>query len=489
MTGNIEQPGGNVMVRDPFGIPRRGSTARPAAPSLGEERWPLIRRASPYAHADALLETLESGAKPGVGAAWIQGTNTFVSSFAQPARALELLRRIPEIVVVDPFMSPTAVAMADLVMPPAMYPERDGIRNWWYMLAAVNRAVDPPGGMLSDMEIILETGRRIAPGTFTWGSAREWFDSILAPSGHTFESLREHGWLMPGIEYRRHEAGLLRDDGAAGFRTPSGLVELESSVMAGLGLDPLPWFSEPRIGPLSRPDLLGGFPLVLTTGARVPVMFHSENRTTEPLRRRNPHPVVDIHPSAAAAAGVGDGDWVSVESPWGACESTARLDDSLRPDTVSAQHGWWLPERQAGHPGLEGSALSMNINNLFPEGLQAPDGMGYPFRSLLCRIVSLEKGGSSRGARVRTVRACGPPPPSIRLDAAMCCGCLACELACEMRSGPAGGKGFIEISGAGGGRFSPGWAAGCDGCWGRSGGPACAANCPTGCLETREHGD
>lgn len=482
ITGNIERPGGSVIVRDPCGIPRRGAAPRPREKALGEERWPLIRLASPYAHSDALLEELERGPGSGVTAAWIQGTNTFVSSFASPGRALDLLGRMRGVVVVDPFLTPTAAALADIVMPPAMYPERDGLRNWWYQLATVNRAVDPPGGMLSDMEIILETGRRVAPGAFPWESVRGWIDSILAPSGHTFESLREAGWLMPGIEYGRHERGMLREDGEPGFRTPSGRIELESSVMKGFGLDPLPWYAEPAVGPVSRPDLTSDYPLVLTTGARTTVFFHSENRTVPMLRERNPRPLVEMHSSAALRAGVAEGERVRLESPWGSCDLFVRVDDSLRPDTVHAQHGWWLPEEQAAAGGQAPSFLSMNVNVLFPEGLQAPDGMGYPFRSLLCRIVRAD--GAPRLPEPSLPEQGGmlPPPAGLRVRPEICCGCRACEIACLVASGRKSGTAGIEISRTGPGRFAPSWTAVCDSCSSRGGAWFCRANCPTGCL-------
>jgi hypothetical protein len=374
--------------------------------------------------------------------------------------------------------------MADLVIPPAMFPERDGIRNWWYMLATINKAVEPPGGIPSDMEIVLETGRKVAPGAFPWRSVREWFDSILAPSGHSFESLREAGWAMPGIEYGRHETGRLREDGKPGFRTPSGRIELRSSVLESLGYDPLPWYSEPAIGPRSRPDLARDYPFVLVTGARSPVLFHSENRTVRPLRERNPDPLVEMHSTAAASCGIEEGDRVSVESPWGACERFVRVDDSHRPDTVGVQHGWWLPERQIGYPGLEPSALSLNVNNLFPEGLQAESGMGYPFRSLLCRVVRLGPGAGFTGHDGPDPEPI-PAPAGLELKATECCGCLACEVACLQRSGREGGPSGISVRRTGPGSFTPSFTSLCDGCVDRPSGPFCAANCPSGCLEIR----
>jgi anaerobic selenocysteine-containing dehydrogenase len=47
-----------------------------------------------------------------------------------------------------------------------------------------------------------------------------------------------------------------------------------------------------------------------------------------------------IHPSAAAARGIVDGDEVLVRTPTGAVRMTASLNDSLHPDCVVLPHGW-----------------------------------------------------------------------------------------------------------------------------------------------------
>ena len=53
-----------------------------------------------------------------------------------------------------------------------------------------------------------------------------------------------------------YEKGLLRKDGQPGFNTPSGKVEIASSMLAEYGYDPLPAYSEPVEGPLGSPELL-----------------------------------------------------------------------------------------------------------------------------------------------------------------------------------------------------------------------------------------
>ncbi|MBM0237031.1 hypothetical protein JNW88_07490 [Micromonospora sp. ATA32] len=50
---------------------------------------------------------------------------------------------------------------------------------------------------------------------------------------------------------------------------------------------------------------------------------------------------VEMHPSTAAARGITAGDWVCLDTPHGRVRARARLNPSLDPQVVFAQHGWW----------------------------------------------------------------------------------------------------------------------------------------------------
>ncbi len=96
--------------------------------------------------------------------------------------------------------------------------------------------------------------------------------------------------------YRRHERGLLRKDGKPGFNTPTGKIELSSKAFESWGLDPLPYYDEPAQSPVRTPELYRKYPLIMITGTRPSVFFHSEHRMIPWLREKNPEPRVDIHP-------------------------------------------------------------------------------------------------------------------------------------------------------------------------------------------------
>jgi len=86
--------------------------------------------------------------------------------------------------------------------------------------------------------------------------------------GMTFEELREKGPFYPKFEYKKYENGLLRPDGKPGFKTPTEKFELSSTIFEMCGHDPLPSHNEPPESPVSTPELVEEYPLILTTGAK-----------------------------------------------------------------------------------------------------------------------------------------------------------------------------------------------------------------------------
>ncbi|MFL5270219.1 MAG: hypothetical protein ACJ8AH_27120 [Stellaceae bacterium] len=83
-----------------------------------------------------------------------------------------------------------------------------------------------------------------------------------------------------------------------GFATPSHKVELYSQTFLEHGYAPLPDFSEPQIGPVSRPDLAARFPFILTS-AKSALFCQTQHRALPSLRRRARHPEIELHPAAA----------------------------------------------------------------------------------------------------------------------------------------------------------------------------------------------
>lgn len=393
VTGNLDVPGGMITVSPPYGVDSwvgewgYGEFVSEEAKSrrLGQRKI-----SSKWIQPDDVVETLQTDKPYPVRAAWIQANNPIACMGADPKRLYEGLKKLEFVVVVDVFKTPTAVALADILLPVATYPERDGLRAVWYNVGAINKATQF-GETKSDMEINLELGRRFNPKAWPWANVQEMFSDKLKDAGVTFEELREHGGQKyPPFEYLKYEKGLERPDGKPGFNTPSGKVELYSRFLEEIDLDPLPYFEEPTESPLSTPEVYQEYPLVLTTGARTWGFFHSEHRQIARLRALRPDPLVEIHPETAAKYGIRDGDWVWIENRRGRARSKAKITPIIDPRVIHADHAWWYPEKDAAEPKLFGM-WDVNINKLVP-WLPGRSGYGANYKSLLCRIYRVKDG-------------------------------------------------------------------------------------------------
>jgi len=125
------------------------------------------------------------------------------------------------------------------------------------------------------------------------------FTERISPSGLTFDELRKQVWALPPkghpsgtAPYRRYEEGLLRPDKSPDS-DPNGKIEVYSTTLESYGLDPLPYFEEPVESPLRTPEYGKSFPLIMMTGRRSPVLFHSEHRQIPWLREIDPDPIVE----------------------------------------------------------------------------------------------------------------------------------------------------------------------------------------------------
>jgi anaerobic selenocysteine-containing dehydrogenase len=152
------------------------------------------------------------------------------------------------------------------------------------------------------------------------------------------------------------------------------------------GYPPLPEFEEPRMSPLSRPDLAERYPLILTC-AKNTLFCESQQRGLASLRRQAMDPEVELHPQAAAERGLRSGDWVRIETPDGSVRARLRLNDTLKPDVVCGQHGWWQACAEIGAPGYDAFAEDgANFNLLIGNAAIDPVSGSVPHRAYICQV-------------------------------------------------------------------------------------------------------
>ncbi|MFC1971387.1 molybdopterin dinucleotide binding domain-containing protein [Chloroflexota bacterium] len=340
-----------------------------------------------------LTEQLETGKPYPIKAAWIQTSNIIGGQAADPRRHYNSMKKLDFIVCVDLFQNPTSMALADIFLPAASFTEKESFRSWWAPLCVTVKAVEV-GECKSDWEINLEMAKRLAANPIPYNTVKDLINDRLKAGNTDFDKMAENGsWEYPpegpSKPYYRYERGLLRQDGKPGFNTPTGKVELWSKRYEEWGLDPLPYYEEPSESPVTTPELYREYPLILTTGRRSPVLFHSEHRMIPWLRELDPDPVVEIHPRTAKELDISNGEWVYIENKRGRVKFKAMVTATAHPSVVSAAHGWWLPETDGREPNLF-STWQHNINNLTSMGHQAKSGFGGTnYRASLCRITKI----------------------------------------------------------------------------------------------------
>ncbi|NTU89232.1 MAG: molybdopterin-dependent oxidoreductase [Actinobacteria bacterium] len=401
VTGNIDNPGGNVLIDQASGLEFGYNSGieylKPGLieKRLGNDKYPLKKYGfTASSQSDSILEAIETGEPRPVRMLWIQSSNPIANMGQDAPRIYRALKnKVDFIVVIDLFKTPTAVACADLLLPCAMSNERDCIRVWFDPMRSLTKCSSFYEAK-EDEQIMIDLGHRLAP--------ENWPDWVQEPRdymnwrmevgnvGFTMETLENEYKGMHYSDYRyfKYEKGLLRPDGLPGFMTPTGRYEFYISLFASWGDDPLPYYKEPPTSPYSTPELFEKYPFVLTTGLRSFEFFHSEWRQADTTSRElHPLPRFDIHPEAAAKYGIADGTWCWIENDLGRMRQIARFDETLDPRVIATEHGWWFPEKEAAEPSLFG-VFDCNPNNLIPMCQNGDSGYGAPIKSGIAKVYS-----------------------------------------------------------------------------------------------------
>jgi len=333
--------------------------------------WQAITNADPYP----------------VKALVVQGHNA-VGACANAGAAIEALtsENLELLVVHDLFLNPTS-RLADYLLPACHWLEKPfysagiGYMGFAGDYAEATRApIAAEAEHRSDYELWRDLGHRLDQASYWPETAEEFWDSLVQPAGLDFPTLCEHRGPVVGNDARRARSE--GDETQTAFGTPSGKIELRSSLLESWGIDPLPHFELPPVFAGTE----GAFPLVLTTGGRKIEGFHQNAQQMPWFREKYPHPLVSIHPTTAADAGIREGEWVRVETPIGAVRQQARLTDTLPQQVVHADR-WWYPERADDTDDPFGFS-STNIN-LCTEGASEscdPIMGAWLLRGLPCRV-------------------------------------------------------------------------------------------------------
>jgi anaerobic selenocysteine-containing dehydrogenase len=382
LTGNFDRKGGNHVVSPsyyhvPTGlVTREDEFEHPCswdgmAPRAGQDRFPIWNSIVNESQAMHIPSQIDTGVPYPIRAMVAFGLNYRMWPGSDHMR--ESLKKLDFLVDVDLFLTDSA-KLADIILPAASSFERSELKIWPERYAMWTRPVIAPVGQSrSDIDIICDLAGRLNLDDPLLSSGHEaCMDWIMAPIGLKMEDLKAspQGRFIenqPETPYLKYE----RD----GFPTPTGKMEFASSLLAEAGLEPLPKYVEPEISPVTTPGIADKYPLVLTTGSRIPMFIHSRTFRLPWTRKLRPDPKVDLNPLDARERQINHNDWVQLETPKASINVRANVTEITPPGVVNMYHAY--PEADVN--------LLMESDYLDPIS-------GYPgFKSLLCQIVKSEK--------------------------------------------------------------------------------------------------
>ena len=383
LTGNVDVPGGWILGNHSLlRTPSRPLPPDKAALRLGADRFKALSgpmAIMPEAHGPSVFAAMRTGKPYPVRAFLVFGNNTLLS-YADSRLVYESLMNLEFFSVMDIYMTPTA-ELADIVLPAATWLEVDALVGMPLIaepFALAQQRVATFHEARQAEEVFVDICRKLdlPEGNET---VEDVYNQQLEPAGITFEELRRRGSIARPIRYRKYLE--------SGFSTPSGKVELRSGMLEAQGYDPLPYYQEPPESPVSAPEVAREYPYILITGGRIQEFFLTEYRQVEPLRKRHPDPIVQVHPDTAVRHGIEDGQWIWIETRRGRITQKARLTEDVAPNVVHVEQGWWFPEENDPEHGVWRS----NANVLTDIGEPYDPAMGtYQLRALLCRIEARE---------------------------------------------------------------------------------------------------
>jgi anaerobic selenocysteine-containing dehydrogenase len=280
--------------------------------------WHVSNSEIPDSRGLAYPDIIEAVLAKKIRGLWIIATNPLVS-FPNQDYLRQALEELDFLVVQDGFHPIPTSEIADLVLPAAIWGEKEGtFTNSERRVSKVNRAVTPPGEAKSDFDIFLDLAKelkvdqKIYPG---WTGPRDAFNEwkkiskgrLCDYSGMTYELIEGNG----GIQWPFGDGSVLSKSNEKGGPSQSsrlytdGIFQTENKKARLWSIDWLPPVEQPS------PE----FPFWLNTGRTVE-HWHTRTKTGQIpiLHKLSPEAWVEMNVRDAKRLGFKHGDYVSVIS-------------------------------------------------------------------------------------------------------------------------------------------------------------------------------
>ena len=292
--------------------------------------WNINPQRIPESRGLAYPDIVEAAIAKKIRALWVIATNPVVS-FPNLGVLQQSLDGLDFFVVQDGFHPTPTSELADLVLPAAIWGEKEGTyTNSERRVSKVNPAVQPPGEARSDFEIFLALSKRLGcydelfPGWTQPKDAFEEWKSVSAGrlcdySGIDYEILEQHGGIQWPFPKGTSEVKTTRLYADGHFRTEDGKARLL----------PIEWEPFPE-----QPN--SDFPFVLNTGRTVE-HWHTRTKTEKVpiLERLSPNAWLEMNPRDAQSLKLKPHDRIDIVSSRGRVSSVElRVTEIISPGQV-----------------------------------------------------------------------------------------------------------------------------------------------------------
>jgi len=390
ITANVDIKGGNILPNLPKGFKTLGNLLKEFSlpnedRAIGAQEYPLLTGSKSLAlnpsFGPSIIHAMLTDNPYPVRGLWV--LNHLLGALEDSNETREALMRLDFVVGSDFFMTPT-MELCDVILPPCTYLERDETEHVFYpnYIAARQKVVEEISETKNERWIDLEIIKRMGlalPKEFR--DDKEYNEYVVGGMGLSFEELKTKRVVDEPISYRKYER--------EGFKTPSGKIELHSTIFEKFDYDPLPSYTEHPETPTSSPELAREYPLILISGGRHVVYWQGANIQLPWLREIVPEPMLEIHPETASNLNIKEGDWVWLETPKGKgrVKLKANLTEAVHQLVVHAPSHWYYPEKTRGDEALE-----FNINNVLSNDPPYDPICGAtPLRgSYFCKVYKVE---------------------------------------------------------------------------------------------------
>jgi formate dehydrogenase alpha subunit len=268
-----------------------------------------------------VTEMIEAASQGKIKAMFVVGENPIMSE-PYATHTKRAMQQLEFLVVQDIFPTETAV-LADVILPAAVFAEKDGtFTSTERRVQRIRKAVNPPGEAKPDWEIISLLASKLGY-PFPYKGTEEINEEMasLTPiyGGMHYDRLDNFGLQWPCFD-RKH---------------PGTSTLHQGKFTRGLGKFHAVEYKPPAEA------VSNDYPLILTTG-RVLEHYHtgSMSRRAKVLNKLYPNGFVDIHPDDALKLGIMEGDLVSIASERGKIETPVHITKDTSPGLAFMAFHW-----------------------------------------------------------------------------------------------------------------------------------------------------